>query len=127
MACDLELIKHQEKTLDTTLVFCEAALCGLGEGEKAGICPKKSPNWFCSAVLCGRHTGSFAAPRLWVSHTGTCPNFVQKEKNGQHMMLFSHFPEDGHRWHPRYRILKEAPRLHNVAETREIKKKNSCF
>lgn len=79
MACDLELIKHQEKTLDTTLVFCEAALCGLGEAEKAGICPKKSPNWFCSAVLWGRHTGSFAAPRLWVSHRDM-PKFCPEGK-----------------------------------------------
>lgn len=44
MACDLELIKHQEKTLGMTLLFSEAALSGLGEAEKTGICSKESPN-----------------------------------------------------------------------------------
>lgn len=42
MACYLELIKHQEKKQIIALAFSEAALCGLGEAEKPGICPKES-------------------------------------------------------------------------------------
>lgn len=44
MACCLELITHQGKTQGIALAFSEAALCGLGEAEKPGICPKESPD-----------------------------------------------------------------------------------
>ena len=44
MACYLQLIKHQKKTQGIALVFSEAALCGLGEAEKPGICPKEIPS-----------------------------------------------------------------------------------
>lgn len=53
MACSLELIKHQEKTLGMALMFSKAALSGLGDAEKTGICPKESQTdpvqQFCGA------------------------------------------------------------------------------
>lgn len=43
MACQLKLIKHQEKIQGIALAFSEATLCGLGEAGKPGICPQESP------------------------------------------------------------------------------------
>lgn len=42
MACILELIKHQERTLGTTPLLSEAALSGLGDAGKTSIHPKES-------------------------------------------------------------------------------------
>lgn len=122
MACDLERIKHLEKTLGTTLLF-SGALSGLGEAEKTGICPKESPKWSCAAILWGRHLGNFAAPTLLVSPTQDQEQILSRRKRMDRLWCSSAIYQRMVTDAITGRILKEAPRLHSVTEAIEIKKK----